>query len=262
MIRTIYVVFPKEIYGTSWEYIISHKKYAFLCNYDSIKKKDIIVDPRYSSPMVVVDITSNTNRVQNGIRLKDIYITMVNDELIYQPSGLVNGVRIGSDFDINRQRNNNMKNWQVNKVSYYEVNNRKFYNKSEADEYSLKLFLVEEITKLWRKSKVWDDHSIYIDDDNKTIIVCIYHEPLVDNWNVGHYGCTAPTINDKNEYKKYSTIQEFYKHYDSFIVELFKVADSIDIEKLSMICAEDAINKMVLYKTMVGQLKNVINKIK
>ena len=108
MTRTIHVVFPKEIYGTSWEYIIGHKKYAFLCNYDNIKKKDIIVDPRYSSPMVVVDITSNTNRVQNGITLKDIYITMVNDELIYQPSGLVNGVRIGSDFDIDKERANNM----------------------------------------------------------------------------------------------------------------------------------------------------------
>ena len=50
------------------------------------------------------------------------------------------------------------------------------------------------------------------------------------NWNVGHYGCTAPTINNKNEYEKYSTIQEFYKHYDSFIVELFKIADSIDFD--------------------------------
>lgn len=108
MTRTIHVVFPKEIYGTSWEYIIGHKKYAFLCNYDSIKKKDIIVDPRYSSPMVVVDITSNTNRVQNGITLKDIYITMVNEEPILQPSGLVNGVRIGSDFDIDKERANNM----------------------------------------------------------------------------------------------------------------------------------------------------------
>lgn len=258
MTRTIHVVFPKEIYGTSWEYIIRHKKYAFLCNYDSIKKKDIIVDPRYSSPMVVVDITSNTNRVQNGIILKDIYITMVNDEPIYQSFSLVNGVRIGSDFNIDRQRNNNMENWQVNKVFYYEVNSRKFYNKSEADEYSLKVFLIEEITKLWRKSKVWDDHSIYIDDDNKTIIVRIYHEPLVDDWNVGHYGCTAPTINDKDEYKKYSTIQEFYKDYGSFIVELFKIADSIDIEKLSMICAEETINKMNLYKSMVEQLKTKI----
>lgn len=258
MTRTIYVVFPKEIYGTSWDYIISHKKYAFLCNYDSIKKRDIIVDPRYSSPMVVVDITSNTKRVQNGIILKDIYITLVNKEYMPQPSGLVNRVKIGSDFDIDKQRNNNMENWQVNKVFYYEVNGRKFYNKSEADEYSLKLFLTEEITKLWRKSEVWNDHSIYIDDDNKTIIVRIYHEPLVDDWNVGHYGCTAPTIKDKNEYKKYSTIKEFYKHYDSFIVELFKVANSIDIEKLSMICAEEAINKMTLYKNMVEQLKTKI----
>lgn len=258
MTRTIYVVFSKKYNGVSWEPNIGARRYAFLCNYDIVKKNDIIFDLRYSSPMLVIDITPNTNRVQNGIILEDIYITMINGNLIHQPSGLVNRVKIGSDFDIDRQRNNNMENWQVNKVFYYEVNGRKFYNKSEADEYSLKLFLTEEITKLWRKSEVWNDHSIYIDDDNKTIIVRIYHEPLVDDWNVGHYGCTAPTIKDKNEYKKYSTIKEFYKHYDSFIVELFKVANSIDIEKLSMICAEEAINKMTLYKNMVEQLKTKI----
>lgn len=250
MTRTIYIIFPESesFYSTA-------KRYAFLCNYDCVRKGDRIIDPRYTSPMLVVDITSCTDRVQNGITLKEIYITHINGGLLIQPSGLVNGVKIGNDFGIDKQKVNNMENWQVNKVFYYEVNGKKFYNKSEADEYSLKLFLTEEITKLWRKSKVWDDHSIYMDDDNKTIIVCIYHEPLVDDWNVGHYGCTAPTINDKNEYKKYSTIQEFYKYYDSFIVELFKIADSIDIEKLSMICAEETLNKMNLYKSMIEKLK-------
>lgn len=262
MTRTIYVVFPNSIHE-SWEKIIGYKKYAFLCNYPfKVNIKDIIKDSRYSQLMVVVDVTPNTERIQNGIILKDIYITELNFIPVDQPSGLVNGSIAGSDYDINKQKVNNMENWQVNKVFYYEVNGKKFYNKSEADEYSLKLFLTEEITKLWKKSKVWDDHSIYIDDDNKTIIVCIYHEPLVDNWNVDHYGCTAPTINDKNEYEKYSTIKELYKHYDSFIVELFEVADSIDIEKLSIICDKEAINKMTLYKNMVEQLKNVINKIK
>lgn len=250
MTRTIYIIFPE-----SGSFYPTAKRYAFLCNYDCVRKGDKIIDPRYTSPMLVVDITPCTDRVQNGMILKDIYITHINGGLLIQPSGLVNGVKMGNSFDIDKQRNNNMENWQVNKVFYYEVNGKKFYNKSEADEYSLKLFLTEEITKLWRKSKVWDDHSIYIDNDNKTIIVCIYHEPLVDDWNVGHYGCTAPTINDKNEYEKYSTIQEFYKYYDSFIVELFKIADSIDIEKLSMICAEETLNEMNLYKSMVEKLK-------
>lgn len=254
--RTIIVVFTDR--KVSLNEVSSYKKYKFLCNYDTVSLYDMVEDPRYTGKMMVVGFTCDTDRVQQGITLKDIYITKVNGQVINQPAGLVNDSLAGSDFDIDRQRNNNMENWQVNKVFYYEVNGRKFYNKSEADEYSLKLFLTEEITKLWRKSEVWDDHSIYIDDDNKTIIVCIYHEPLVDDWNVGHYGCTAPTINDKNEYKKYSTIQEFYKHYDSFIVELFKIADSIDIEKLSMICAEEAINKMNLYKSMVEQLKTKI----
>lgn len=242
--RTIIVVFTDR--KVSLNEVSSYKKYKFLCNYDIVSLYDMVEDPRYTGKMMVVGFTCDTDRVQQGITLKDIYIIKVNGQVINQPAGLVNGSLAG------------MENWQVNKVFYYEVNGRKFYNKSEADEYSLKLFLTEEITKLWRKSEVWDDHSIYIDDDNKTIIVCIYHEPLVDDWNVGHYGCTAPTINDKNEYKKYSTIQEFYKHYDSFIVELFKIADSIDIEKLSMICAEEAINKMNLYKSMVEQLKTKI----
>lgn len=234
--RTIIVVFADR--KVSLNEVSSYKKYKFLCNYDTVSLYDMVEDPRYTGKMMVVGITCDTDRVQQGITLKDIYIIKVNGQVINQPAGLVNGSLAGSDFDIDRQRNNNMENWQVNKVSYYEVNGRKFYNKSEADEYSLKLFLTEEITKLWRKSEVWDDHSIYIDDDNKTIIVCIHHEPLVD--------------------EKYSTIQEFYKHYDSFIVELFKIADSIDIEKLSMICAEEAINKMSLYKSMVEQLKTKI----
>lgn len=200
--RTIIVVFTDR--KVSLNEVSSYKKYKFLCNYDTVSLYDMVEDPRYTGKMMVVGFTCDTDRVQQGITLKDIYITKVNGQVINQPAGLVNGSLAGSDFDIDRQRNNN------------------------------------------------------IDDDNKTIIVCIYHEPLVDDWNVGHYGCTAPTINNKNEYEKYSTIQEFYKHYDSFIVELFKIADSIDIEKLSMICAEEAINKMNLYKSMVEQLKTKI----
>lgn len=145
MTRTIHVVFPKEIYGTSWEYIIGHKKYAFLCNYDNIKKKDIIVDPRYSSPMIVVDITSNTNRVQNGITLKDIYITMVNEEPILQPSGLVNGVRIGSDFDIDKERANNMEKRNI-KVTLEQAT--EWYNSGNETLRTLALtvFTEEELT--------------------------------------------------------------------------------------------------------------------
>lgn len=127
---------------------------------------------------------------------------------------------MGNSFDINKERANNTENWQVNKIFYYEVNGRKFYNKSEADEYSLKLFL--------------------------------------DNWNVGHHGCTEPTVIDKSENRKYNTIREFCKIYISTIKELFEIADSIDIEKLSVICTEEAINKMALYKSMVEQLKNKI----
>lgn len=95
MTRTIYIIFPESesSYSTT-------KRYAFLCNYDCVRKCDKIRDPRYTSPMLVVDITPCTDRVQNGITLKDIYITHINDRLLIQPSGLVNGTIIGSDYDV------------------------------------------------------------------------------------------------------------------------------------------------------------------
>lgn len=254
--RTIIVIFTDH--KVPVHEIPNFKKYKFLCNYDFVNQYDMIEDPRYSPQMMVVGFTCNTNRVQQGITLKDIYITKINGQVINQPAGLVNGTLMGNSFDINKERANNTENWQVNKIFYYEVNGRKFYNKSEADEYSLKLFLTEEVDKLWKKAGGCDNYSIYIDDDNETIVVHIYHEPIIDNWNVGHYGCTEPTVIDKSENRKYNTIREFCKIYISTIKELFEIADSIDIEKLSVICTEEAINKMALYKSMVEQLKNKI----
>lgn len=107
MTRTIYVVFPISENGKTY-YSFHSKHYAFLCNYDCLELGDIIVDPRYSSPMLVIKITDKTDRVQDGITLKDIHITHINCNTIIQPSGLINGSIAGSDFDINKQRNNNM----------------------------------------------------------------------------------------------------------------------------------------------------------
>lgn len=120
------------------------------------------------------------------------------------------------------------------------------------------MFLTEEVNKLWRKSEDYNDYSTYIDEDNKTIIVHIYHEPIIDNWNVGHYGCTNSTVIDKSKNEKYNTIKDFYKVYNSVIEELFKIADSIDLEKLSIVCTEDTLNKIASYKNMVEQLKTKI----
>lgn len=93
------------------------KKYKFLCNYPSVSLYDIIEDPRYNSKIMVVGITYDTNKVQQGITLKDIYITKVNGQVITQPAGLVNGSLAGSDFDIDKQRTNNMKETRNIKVT-------------------------------------------------------------------------------------------------------------------------------------------------
>lgn len=66
---------------------------------------------------MVVGFTFDTNRVQQGITLKDIYITKVNGQVINQPAGLVNGSLVGSDFDIDKQRTNNMEEKRNIKVT-------------------------------------------------------------------------------------------------------------------------------------------------
>lgn len=104
--RTIIVIFTER--KVSPNEIPSYKKYKFLCNYDTVSLYDMVEDPRYTGKMMVVEFTRDTDRVQQGITLKDIYITKVNGQVINQPAGLVNGSLAGSDFDIDKQRTDNM----------------------------------------------------------------------------------------------------------------------------------------------------------
>lgn len=152
-----------------------------------------------------------------------------------------------------------MENWQINKIFYYKVNNKKFHNEINAEIYSLKVFLVEEINKLWRKNIIYNNYSIYLDKDNKTIVVHIYREPIIDNWNVGHYGCTEPTIIDKSIEYKYNSIKEFYDHNKEIIEQLFDIADSINLEKINIVCDKETIDKLFLYKEMIEKIRSNIN---
>lgn len=151
-----------------------------------------------------------------------------------------------------------MKNWEVEKVNYYQVNNKKFFDESEANDYALKLFLVEEISKILKKNSFYDKYSFYIDDDNSTIVVHIYQEPYYDNWNVGHYGCTEPTVIDRSRTHKYKTIKHFCNIYESATKKLFEIADSINIANISTVLDEDNVENMKKYKEMVNKIKNAI----
>lgn len=113
--RTIIVIFTDRRISLAKEY--SYKRYRFLCNYDTVSLYDMVEDPRYTTKMMVVGFTCSTDRVQQGITLKDIYITKVNGQVIIQPAGLVNGSLVGSDFDIDKQRTNNMEEKRNIKVT-------------------------------------------------------------------------------------------------------------------------------------------------
>ena len=117
--RTIIVIFTER--KLSRNEVPSYKKYKFLCNYDTISIYDMVEDPRYTSKMMVVGFTYDTDRVQQGITLKDIYITKVNGQVINQPAGLVYGSLAGSDFDIDKQRTSNMEEKRNIKVTLEEA---------------------------------------------------------------------------------------------------------------------------------------------
>lgn len=84
--RTVAVIFTEKKMITLDE-IPSYKKYKSLCNYDTVSLFDMVEDPRYTGKMMVVEFTCDTDRVQQGITLKDIYITKVNGQVITQPAG-------------------------------------------------------------------------------------------------------------------------------------------------------------------------------
>lgn len=113
--QTIIVIFTER--KLSLNEMAPYKRYKLLCNYNTVSLNEIVEDPRYTGKMMVVGFTCDTDRVQQGITLKDIYITKVNGQVINQSTGLVNGSLTGSDFDIDRQRTDNMKEKRNIKVT-------------------------------------------------------------------------------------------------------------------------------------------------
>lgn len=113
--RTIIVVFTDK--KVSLIEASSYKKYKFLCNYDTVSIYDIIEDPRYPSKMMVVGFTYDTDRVQQGRTLKDIYIIKVNGQVINQPAELIKC----SLAESNKQKINNMEEKRSIKVTFEEA---------------------------------------------------------------------------------------------------------------------------------------------
>lgn len=78
MVRTIHVVYTTRPLSIAEIRMAGMKRYAFLCDYDMVQVGDILVSPMYSTPVQVVEISNNTNRVQNSITLKNIIIDTIN----------------------------------------------------------------------------------------------------------------------------------------------------------------------------------------
>lgn len=78
MIRTIQVVYTTRPLSLSQIEAFDMKRYSFLCNYDKVQVGDIIKSPMYTTPMQVVEIFNNKDKVQYGITLKNIIIDTIN----------------------------------------------------------------------------------------------------------------------------------------------------------------------------------------
>lgn len=96
MVRTIYVVYTDQ--KLSYSETRKMKQYMFLCPFDNIQAGDMIKDKRYSTAMQVVGWDKNSCEVQGGIKLKVIEPFLLNGKVMNQCAG--------SDFDIDKQRNN------------------------------------------------------------------------------------------------------------------------------------------------------------
>lgn len=96
MVRTIYVVYTDQKLGYAQTRCM--KQYMFLCPFDNIQAGDMIKDKRYSTAMQVVGWDKNSCEVQSGIKLKVIEPFLLNGKVMNQCAG--------SDFDIDKQRNN------------------------------------------------------------------------------------------------------------------------------------------------------------
>lgn len=96
MVRTIYVVYTDQ--KLNYSETRKMKQYMFLCPFDNIQAGDMIKDKRYSTAMQVVGWDKNSCEVQGGIKLKVIEPFLLNGKVMNQCAG--------SDFDIDKQRNN------------------------------------------------------------------------------------------------------------------------------------------------------------
>lgn len=96
MVLTIYVVYTDQ--KLSYSETRKMKQYMFLCPFDNIQAGDMIKDKRYSTAMQVVGWDKNSCEVQGGIKLKVIEPFLLNGKVMNQCAG--------SDFDIDKQRNN------------------------------------------------------------------------------------------------------------------------------------------------------------
>lgn len=126
MVRTIYVVFTKAHYPRGI--------YTFLCSNDNVKVGDIIIDPRYSSPMEVKGITNRSLRVQRGLTLKDVQVKF-----------LISDYPQDNNYNINKQRNNMEEKRNIS-ISLEEA--REWYNSGNKTlkSIALKAYSSKELT--------------------------------------------------------------------------------------------------------------------
>lgn len=96
MVRTIHVVYTNQ--KLSCVQTRGMKQYMFLCPFDNIQAGDMIKDRRYPIAMQVVGWNKNSCEIQGGIKLKVIEPFLLNGKVMNQYTG--------SDFNIDKQRNN------------------------------------------------------------------------------------------------------------------------------------------------------------
>lgn len=143
MVRTIYMVYTDQ--KLSYSETRKMKQYMFLCPFDNIQAGDMIKDKRYSTTMQVVGWDKNSCEVQDGFKLKVIEPFLLNGEVMNQCTG--------SDFDIDKQRNNMEEKRNIS-ISLKEA--REWYkgNNITLREIALKAYSEEELIGYYNIARI------------------------------------------------------------------------------------------------------------
>ena len=120
----------------------------------------------------------------------------------------------------------------------------------------LNKWLEKELNQILNDYKYYNI-NIELTENNKFKITK-FQKPIVDDWNVGHYGITKPIYINKDIVKYYNIKELYFSQYKDLIEPIFKYANNLNLDKLKKLSTKEVYLYYKEYKDIVKDLQNLI----